>query len=71
MSDRRRSLFVLLHGAAEPHLLAVVDERLELRHELRHRSRAGPVQDETGCAFLVVLGDEHHGAAGVRGEQAR
>ena len=34
---------VRLHGAAEPDLLAVVDERLELRHELGHRraARAG------------------------------
>ena len=62
---------VRLHGAAEPDLLAVVDEILELRHELGDRRRRRPVQHEPGRALLVVLGDEHDGAAEVRVVQAR
>ena len=62
---------IRLHRPAEPDLLLVLDERLELRHELRHRRRRRPVEHETCRAFVRVLGDEHDGAAEVRVEQRR
>ena len=62
---------VRLHRAAEPDLLLVLDERLELGHELGDGGGGGPVEHEPGRAFVCVLGDEHDRAAEVRVEQRR
>jgi hypothetical protein len=60
-----------LHRTAEPDLLVVLDDRLELGDELRDGGRRRAVENEPGGAFVGVLGDEDDGAAEVRVEQAR
>ena len=60
-----------LHGAADPDLVAVVDDRLELRHRARHLDRRRAVEHEPCGAVLGVLGHEDDGAAEVRVEQPR
>ena len=62
---------VRLHRPAEPDLLFVLDERLELGDELGNGRGGGAVQDESCGALVRVLGHEDDRPAEVRVEQAR
>src|SRR5205823_6216602 len=57
------------HRTADPNLVAVVDDRLELRHRARHLDGRGVVEDEPCRAVLRVLRHEYDGTPEVRVEQ--
>ena len=60
-----------LHRPADPDLLAVVDDRLELRHRAGDLDGRRAVEHEPRRAVLGVLGHEDDGAPEVRVEQRR
>jgi hypothetical protein len=55
-----------LHRAADPDLVAVVDDRLELGHRAGHLNRGGAIETRPAAPLVGVLRHENHGPAEVR-----